>query len=169
MTPDTKRLRHSAIPLVIAMLLTAVACGGGSDPTPAPTPAPAPAPAPNPTPNPTPAPTPNPTPTPTPFTAAMRADNVPCQAASTGPTSCQFVASTNGGTAPFTYRWSFSTPSSVTSEMGQSVRPALGCGFSTGVVTFEVQIALRVDDSSGASATANNSQQIIRMAGNCGV
>jgi hypothetical protein len=53
--------------------------------------------------------------------------------------------------------------------MGQSVRPVLGCGFSTGVVTFEVQIALRVEDSTGAAATANNSQQIIRMAGNCGV
>jgi len=168
MTPDTKRLRHCAIPLVIAMLLTTVACGGGgSDPTPAPSPTPAPTPAPTPTPNPTPNPTPPPTPTP--FTASMRADNVPCQAPSAGPVTCQFVASTNGGTAPFTYRWSFQTPNSATSEMGQSVRPALGCGFSTGVVTFEVAIALRVDDSSGASATANNSQQIIRMAGNCGV
>lgn len=158
--------------VVFAAMVAIAGCGGGGGtaPTPNPNPAPNPNPTPNPTPNPSPNPAPNPTPTPAPLTASMRADETPCVAPGSGPVSCVFVASTEGGTAPFTYRWTFSTPTANVTVEGQRVSPELGCGFASGVTTFEIQIALRVSQSGGgADAMASNNQQVARQAGSCGV
>lgn len=174
----SRGMRRAAALVTVAALVAVAGCGGsggGTPPTPNPNPNPNPAPnpAPNPTPNPNPSPTPTPSPNPNPapatFTASMRAEETPCVAPGSGPVSCVFVASTNGGTSPFTYRWTFSTPLANVTIEGQRVSPELGCGFAAGVTTFDIQIALRVlQTGGGPDATTSNNQQVARLAGACG-
>lgn len=96
--------------------------------------------------------------------------NPPCVAPSAGPVSCTFAGSATGGLTPFTFRWRFTNPANnqVVDVNDQNARPVLGCGFSTGVVTFNLQAALTVTDSSGTTNTDTANQQIAREAGACG-
>ena len=102
------------------------------------------------------------------FTTAFRAENTPCVAPSSAPVTCQFVASTTGGQAPFTYSWDFSTSTNNTGETGQIVRPTITCGLSTGTTSFDLNIRLTVRDTTGATAVVTGNQQVAREKGACG-
>lgn len=102
------------------------------------------------------------------FTAAWRAENLPCVAPSAAPITCQFVASTTGGQAPFTYGWDFATTTNNTAATGQTVRPTITCGLSTGTTSFVLNIVLTVRDATGATAVVRGDQQIAREKGACG-
>jgi hypothetical protein len=56
----------------------------------------------------------------------------------------------------------------VVNVNGQNARPELGCGFSSGVVTFNLRAVLTVTDASGDTETEDRNQQITRAAGACG-
>jgi hypothetical protein len=101
------------------------------------------------------------------FTTSWRADNTPCVAPSDSPVTCEFVASTTGGQAPFTYNWDFRAPANNTTASGQRVRPTFTCGLSTGTTSFDVTVTLTVRDSAGATATNIERQQIARARGAC--
>jgi hypothetical protein len=96
-------------------------------------------------------------------------DNGPCVSPSDGPVSCEFVASTTGGQAPFTYNWDFRAPINNIPASGQRVRPTFGCDLTLGSVTFDVTVTLTVRDNTGATATMVERQQIARASGSCGV
>jgi hypothetical protein len=102
--------------------------------------------------------------------ARISVQNTPCVAPSSGPVSCTFAGSATGGRTPYTFRWRFTNPANnqVVTVNGQNARPELGCGFSTGVVTFNLQVQLTVTPSSGSSNTDTRTQQVARQAGACG-
>jgi hypothetical protein len=102
--------------------------------------------------------------------ARISVQNTPCVAPSSGPVSCTFAGSATGGRTPYTFRWRFTNPANnqVVTVNGQNARPELGCGFSAGVATFNLQVALTVTPSSGSPNTDNRTQQIARQAGACG-
>ena len=102
------------------------------------------------------------------FTTAWRADNTPCVSPSNAPVTCEFVASTTGGQAPFTYNWDFRAPINNIPASGQRVRPTFGCDLTLGSVTFDVTVTLTVRDNTGATATMVERQQIARAKGACG-
>lgn len=102
------------------------------------------------------------------FTAAWRADNTPCVAPSDAQVSCEFIGSTNGGQAPFTFNWDFRAPMNNIPASGQRVRPTFTCGLSSGTTSFDVTVTLTVRDNAGATATMVERQQIARAKGACG-
>lgn len=103
-------------------------------------------------------------------TGTITVQNTPCVAAATGPVSCTFVGTGTSGQAPFTYSWVFTTPTSATPAItGSQARPELGCGFSAGVATFNLSIALTISPATGSPATITSTQPITRAAGSCGV
>ena len=103
------------------------------------------------------------------LTASVTVTGAPCTAPASASVNCTFSASTSGGTAPFTYAWTFSNPANgqTVQASGQSVSPTLGCSFSSGVATFTVNVSLTVTPASGSSASATSSQSITRTAGAC--
>jgi hypothetical protein len=105
------------------------------------------------------------------LTGTIAVQNLPCVAPGSGQVTCTFAASATGGQAPYTFNWRFTNPANnvvVNVNNSQQARPELGCGFSTGVVTFNLAIALTVTPASGAPTTVNQNQQIARAAGACG-
>jgi len=103
--------------------------------------------------------------------ATFTVANTPCVAPQTGNVSCTFNAAATGGTGPYTFAWTFTNPINgqvVTGLTGPAVRPELGCGFSTGIVTFSLNVSLTATPASGTAATMTGTQSITRAAGACG-
>lgn len=102
-------------------------------------------------------------------TPAFTVQSTPCVAPATGSVSCTFAGSATGGTAPYSYSWRFTSPTgTVVTAATQDARPALECGFSAGVVTFQLTVALTVTPATGTAATVTGTQQVARAAGACG-
>ena len=103
-------------------------------------------------------------------TATFSVTNTPCVAPSAGNVSCTFNASATGATAPYTFAWRFTNPANNQVEMltGQTASPPLGCGFSTGVVTFTINVSLTATPTAGTAGTVTGTQSITRAAGACG-
>jgi hypothetical protein len=95
---------------------------------------------------------------------------MPCVAPNAGAVSCTFAGSATGGRTPYTFSWTFTNLANnqVVTVNSQNARPELGCGFSTGVVTFNLRAVLTVTDNSGAKETEDRNQQVARAAGACG-
>lgn len=105
-----------------------------------------------------------------PLDAFISVQNTPCVAPNVGQVSCRFAGSAAGGRTPYAFRWTFTNPANnqVVTVNTQNASPELGCGFSSGVVTFSLQAVLRVTDANGTVETENRNQQIARQAGACG-
>jgi hypothetical protein len=105
-----------------------------------------------------------------PLAASISVRNTPCVAPSAGPVSCQFVAIRSGGVTPYSTEWQFRNPANnQTVELdGSTVSPTLGCGYSSGVTTFNLAITLTVRESTGTRVTVTGNQQVARAAGACG-
>jgi len=93
-----------------------------------------------------------------------------CLSPGSGPADCTFDASNSTSSSPIVrYEWSFSTPTSSGTGTGRTFRPTIGCGFSTGVQTFQIRVDLTVIDENGQRDSANNPNvQGIRPPANCG-
>jgi len=104
-------------------------------------------------------------------TGSFTVQNQPCVAPSTGPVTCRFVASASGGEAPYRFDWRITAPNgaNVRVDNQQQTSPEIGCGFSTGVSSFNVTVVLTITPAAGAAITVNGTQLISRLAGNCGV
>jgi hypothetical protein len=97
--------------------------------------------------------------------------NTPCVAPSSGAVSCTFSATASGGTAPYTWAWTINNPANTArfTSTDQNVRPELGCNYSTGQVTFNINVQLTATDSMGRSQnTSVRQQSITRATGACG-
>jgi hypothetical protein len=115
-------------------------------------------------------PPPPPPPPPAKLTGSFSVANIPCIAAQSGNVSCTFNGSASGDQAPYTFAWTFNNPANgqTIPGTGQSVSPALGCGISSGVATFNLGVSLKITASSGNTITVTGTQQIGRKAGDCG-
>jgi hypothetical protein len=115
-------------------------------------------------------PPPPPPPPPSQLVGSFSVSNTPCIAAQSGNVSCTFNGSASGGQPPYTFSWTFTNPanSQIITNTGQAVSPALGCGISSGVATFNLGVSLKITPSSGSAITVTGSQQIGRKAGDCG-
>jgi hypothetical protein len=111
------------------------------------------------------------------FAADFTVTNTPCVAPAAGNVSCTFNGAATGGTPPYTYTsWKFTNPangqvvppagSGPTS--GPTQTPALGCGFSTGVVQFNITVDVTAQDSAARTNQTTRTQSITRAAGACG-
>jgi hypothetical protein len=110
----------------------------------------------------------NPVPTNPPLTGSFTVQGT-CVAPPSGAVSCSFVASASGGNGSYTYAWVFAGPSSTATPNGQTVSPDLGCGLSTGLVTFNVDVTLRIMSPGSTTITLPpRGVQIARQAGACG-
>ena len=103
------------------------------------------------------------------LSGTIAVQNTPCVAPSDGPVTCTFVASATGGQAPYTYSWKFTTPTGSVTVTGPQVSPEIGCGFSTGAMTFNLTIALTITPASGSQKVIDGTQQIGRQSGVCNV
>jgi len=105
------------------------------------------------------------------LTGSFAVQNTPCVAPSTGPVTCRFVASASGGEGPYRFDWRITAPNgaNVRVDNQQQTSPEIGCGFSTGVATFNVTVVLTITPASGAPITVNGTQVIARNSGVCGV
>jgi hypothetical protein len=98
----------------------------------------------------------------------------PCVAPAAAPVSCTFNASASGGTGPFTFDWLFTNPNGtapnnqVPATGAQTTSPILPCGFSSGVVSFNVTVQLTAKPATGTNATVTRTQSITRAPGACG-
>lgn len=99
---------------------------------------------------------------------SFRVENTPCVARNTGSVSCRFVATATGGNPPYTFTWRFEANNNSATPSGPQVDPVLGCEFSAGVTTFQVNVTLTTRDSIGNLATVTGAQQIARASGTCG-
>jgi hypothetical protein len=107
---------------------------------------------------------------PTKLSGSFSVANTPCIAAQSGNVSCTFNGLASGDQAPYTFAWTFSNPANgqTIPSSGQSVSPALGCGISSGVATFNLGVSLKITAYSGNAITVTGSQQIGRKSGDCG-
>ena len=108
-----------------------------------------------------------------PPTTAFRGDfhieKKPCVAPSNGPVSCDFVATASGGNGSYSYQWTFVGPSGTVGGLtGRSVSPTLGCSLSSGVVTFQVNVTLKITSGTQTVTVGPSGQQIVRQDGACG-
>lgn len=103
--------------------------------------------------------------------AAFNVTGAPCVAPAIGNVSCTFSAVATGGQGPFTYSWTFTNPANPLAPTvqlsGETVSPAFGCDFSSGVVTFNVSVSVTITPASGLAATLNGTQPITRAPGAC--
>lgn len=104
-----------------------------------------------------------------PLTGTLNTENLPCIAPSSGPITCRFVATAAGAQSPYQFSWRFTNPANnnVVTGSGTPQRPELGCGFSSGVTTFNLGVSVTISGG-GQSITLNGSRQIARAAGACG-
>jgi len=104
-----------------------------------------------------------------PLTGTLNTENLPCIAPSAGPVTCRFVATAAGAQPPYQFSWRFTNPANntVTTGSGTPQSPELGCGFSSGVTTFNLGVSVTISGG-GQSITLNGSRQIARAAGACG-
>ena len=93
--------------------------------------------------------------------------NAPCVADASGPVTCTFVGSASGFTGTPTFAWTFVVPTGTrAAQAGPTARPELGCNFSTGVATFQIDVTL-VITSGTQTFTVAGLQQITRKQGAC--
>lgn len=104
------------------------------------------------------------------LTGTLNTENLPCIAPSAGGVTCRFVATAAGGRSPYQFNWRFTNPANgqVTLGEGTPQSPALGCGFSSGVTSFNLGVSVTISDNGGSSITLNGSRVIARAAGACG-
>lgn len=105
-----------------------------------------------------------------PLTGTLNTENLPCIAPATGSLSCRFVATAAGGRSPYQFSWRFTNPVNGQVVMGSGTpqSPDLGCGFSSGVPSFNLGVSVTIRDNGGSSITLNGSRVIARAAGACG-
>lgn len=104
------------------------------------------------------------------LTGTLNTENLPCIAPSAGGVTCRFVATAAGGRSPYQFSWRFTNPAnnSVVTGSGTPQSPELGCGFSSGVTSFNLGVSVTISDNGGSSITLNGSRVIARAAGACG-
>ena len=104
-----------------------------------------------------------------PLTGTLNTENLPCVAPSAGPLTCRFVATAAGAQPPYQFSWRFTNPATntVVTGGGTPQSPELGCGFSSGVTSFNLGVSVTISGG-GQSITVNGSRQIARAAGACG-
>lgn len=104
------------------------------------------------------------------LTGTLNTENLPCIAPGTGSVTCRFVATAAGGRSPYQFSWRFTNPANgqVVTGSGTPQSPDLGCGFSSGVTSFNLGVSVTIRDNAGSSTTLNGSRVIARAAGACG-
>jgi hypothetical protein len=103
------------------------------------------------------------------LTGTLNTENLPCVAPSSGNVTCRFVATAAGGQPSYQFSWRFINPANneVVTGTANPISPALGCGFSSGVTTFNMQVSVTITDSGGSSITLAGFRQIARADGAC--
>jgi len=101
-------------------------------------------------------------------TGSFTVQNLQCIAPASGNVSCTFVGSAVGFNGTPRFDWTFVAPLATQTSTGPQVRPDLGCGYSTGVRTFQVAVTLTITGEGKTVVVGPINQEIGRQVSICG-